>query len=70
MPQVITKVLMGNISRRNVRTIRRSKRPIVPSANMQTQATRGWGHVEAPLDRAEIVRQALKSLADEPQGKE
>ena len=34
------------------------------------QATRGWGHVEAPLDRAEIVRQALKSLADEPQGKE
>jgi len=33
------------------------------------QATRGWGHVEAPLDRADAVKQALKSLADEPQGK-
>lgn len=32
------------------------------------QATRGWGHVEAPLDRAEAVKQALKSLTDEPQG--
>ena len=32
------------------------------------QATRGWGHVEAPLDRAEDVKQALQSLTDE-QGK-
>ena len=32
------------------------------------QATLGWGHVEAPLDRAEEVKQALKSLTD-AQGK-
>lgn len=32
------------------------------------QATRGWGHVEAPLEHAEAVRQALKSLTDGPQG--